>query len=528
MSSKEGKRLIKNSLMVLINNTVLMLGTWFISIWVARQLGPSNYGIYNLVLWVTGTFVWILGMGLIHATTKFIAEFKGKDEDKNCLPLILFIMKIEVVLSIPITILLLFFRSSISNFFFTPNESIYFLLAFIGIVPGILTAIFSATIEGIQKFEYFTISNLIITPLSFASKAYVLYTGKGIPGLMMVMLIFSFVNVAFYFCVLRREGMFKGRGTPLSKEVKGRISRYNRSVLLILMCDKVVWDKSENFFLGRYSSSVELGYYNLGYNLARKFVTILPLTFWKVLFPAMSGYFGSGDSRKMKKVFNLSTRYLAFFTFPIGAAGAILSFELIKYLYGYEFLGAQRVLQIIFIVSAITSLSQPGSAILYGYEKQQFIFKYGSILAVLNIVINFFLIRSFGALGAAFSYATISLMGSIGGLIYTCRTMKLNYPFVPLFKILFSTIIMSMVMVLTIEKDASVLGLAMSVSAGFITYLACSVSLGSFYPEDIALLNSAKAAFPGKSKLLIDLFISILSQLKNQNFQEEVNRSEFK
>ncbi len=526
MSSQEGSRLIKNSVMVLLNNTVLMLGAWVISIWVARQLGPSNYGIFSLILWVTSTFVWILGMGLIHAMTKFIAEFKGRDETKNCLPLILFVIKVELAISIPLTAILLFFRTSIASFFFSPNESVFFLLAFIGIVPGLLTAIFSATIEGLQKFEYFTISNIVITPLAFAAKAFVLYTGRGLPGLMTVMLIFSFINTIFYFFVLRHEGVFKGGIAPLSKEIKTRIHKYNRSILLISLCDKVVWDKSENFFLGRYSSSIELGFYNLGFNLARKFVTILPNTFWKILFPAMSNYSGSKNNKKMKKLFHLSTRYLAFVSFPIGAAGAILSFEIIKYLYGIEYLGAQRVLQIIFVVSAICSLSQPGSAVLYGYEKQSFIYKYGAVLAVINIAMNFWLIRPYGAIGAALSYGTIAFLGTTGGLIYTCRSMKLHYPFVPLFKILFSTIIMSIVMILTLEKDASVLGFIASASAGLITYLACSFSLGSFYPEDIEILKSTRVALPGRTKIVVDILIDLIARVKNSNSIEDVEKSD--
>jgi len=32
-----------------------------ISVWVARQLGVENYGIFTLVLWFTGIFSWAIG-----------------------------------------------------------------------------------------------------------------------------------------------------------------------------------------------------------------------------------------------------------------------------------------------------------------------------------------------------------------------------------------------------------------------------------------------------------------------------------
>jgi O-antigen/teichoic acid export membrane protein len=371
-----GSRLIKNSVLNLFNTFFNLATTWIISIWVARQLGPDNYGIFNLVLWVTSTFTWIIGMGFIHATTKFIAECNGKGESRQCVPVVFFVLKIELVLSLIVTVICCFFKTKISSFFFTPHQSFYFLLAFIGLMPGIVTAIFSATIEGIQKFEYFTFAGLIISPLSFAAKVAVLIMGKGINGLLVVMLVFSFINALFYFFVLRHEGVdLLRQNHHLGRELKRRILKYNASVIAILICDKIVWDKSENFFLGRFCKATEIGFYNLGFNVAQKLMAVLPQTFWKVLFPAMSHFFGAGDDKKTRRLFFLTTRYLAFFSFPVGVGGAILSFPLIKYMYGTEFVNAQHALQIIFISSIISSLANPAAAILYGYEKQGFIYK---------------------------------------------------------------------------------------------------------------------------------------------------------
>ena len=84
----QGSKLIKNSVLILFNTFFMMMTSWIISIWVARQLGPSNYGIFNLVLWITGTMTWVLGMGLIHAVTKFIGEYNGRGETKKLRPII--------------------------------------------------------------------------------------------------------------------------------------------------------------------------------------------------------------------------------------------------------------------------------------------------------------------------------------------------------------------------------------------------------------------------------------------------------
>jgi O-antigen/teichoic acid export membrane protein len=521
MRNGQGSRLIKNTLVTLFNTFFLMATSWIISIWVARQLGPANYGIFNLVLWLIGTISWAVGMGFIHAITKFVAEFSGKNETHCLRPIIMYVLKIEVSVSLASTALLIFLSTPIADFFFSPRESFYFFLAALGLFPGVLTAIFSATIEGIQKFEYFAWANLILSPLSLACKVAVLLMGKGIPGLLVVMLVFSFINAVFYLIVLKREGVFKSGSARLAAEIRQRINKYNRSIIAILICDKIVWDKSENFFLGRLCTATQIGYYNLAYNLVQRFTSVLPATFWRVLFPAMSSYFGSGDRDKMKRLFYLATRYLAFIAFPLGTAGMILAYPLIRYLYGHDYMGAQRALQILFIASIFSSLSNPASAILYGFEKQSFIYKYGAALAVFNITLDFFLIKSYGATGAAICYGITTIFASIGGLVYTCRSMRLQYPFTSVFKIAFSTIIMGIVMELVILHGHDLPGFIVALFSGGAVYLICSFVLGTFEEEDYVLLQSAKKAFPGRTKSFIDGIVGFIAQFKNGGMDHE-------
>lgn len=518
MTSSSGSRVIKNSLYSLFNSIFMMVTSWIISIWVARQLGPERYGIFSLVLWLIGSITWIIGMGFIHAITKFISEFHGKGDTRSFTPLIVYVMKIEVVITICTTTLLILFKSSIADYFFTPNESHLFLIAALGLIPGIITALFSAAIEGIQEFKYFTYSNLIISPLSFIAKALILFMGKGPAGLLTVMVVFSFVNCLFYFIVLRKEGFFASsdNGIRLSSTIKEKILQYNKSVISILLCDKIVWDKSENFFLGRLCSSHEIGFYNLGFNVAQRCMSFLPSTLWRVLFPAMSSYFGSDSKEKMKRLFFLSTRYMAFFTFPIGIAGIILSYYIIHYLYGHEYINAQNVLQIIFASSILSTLSNPASAVLYGFNKQAFIFKFGAILSLFNILLDFFLIKNFGAIGAAFCYGITTAIASVGGLYYTCKTMHLSYPLVSVSKIFFATIIMAIAMEIIIIQNNELSGFILSIFVGCFVYIISSLVLGTFEEEDYDLLTTIEHMSPGKFKYIVASIRNILGNFKNR------------
>lgn len=511
-----GKSLIGNTVHCVVNRLLTDIVGWAISIWIARQLGPADYGIFTLTLWATGLASWLVGMGLTQAITKFIAEHAGRREHDKQGAIVRFVLRIELVLSLVATAVLAFLSTPIADFFFSPSESILFFLAFLGLAPGVLTAVFSSTIEGIQKFEYFTWHNVIVTPFSFAAKIGVILLGHGVTGLLAVMLAFSFINALFYFFVLRKEGIaFWRTGKPLGVKLKARIRRYNASVLAIILTDKVIWDRSENFFLGRLCDAATVGFYNLGFNIVQRFSSFWPSIFWRVLFPAMSNYSGSGDRVKMKRVFYVTTRYLAFIAFPVGIGGAILGYQLIHFLYGHDFIGAQRPLQIMFLASIVTATCNPGAAVLYGYERQGFIFKLGAVMAAVNIVLDILLIKPFGAVGAAVCFAATTAVGSIIGTVYTCRVMSLRFPLMSIAKVLFASIIMGIGMELIILQNHELPGFVLAIMVGSVIYLVTALVLGTFEQEDYTLLQSARSAFPGKSKVVADWLVGLVAQFKS-------------
>jgi O-antigen/teichoic acid export membrane protein len=77
---------------------------------------------------------------------------------------------------------------------------------------------------------------------------------------------------------------------------------------------------------------------------------------------------------------------------------------------------------------AITSIGVVGSPLLVGTEKQSFIAKYGTFVAVLNIAMDLLLIPRHGALGAAIANCTAQIVGVLGGTIYTIRYAGANFP----------------------------------------------------------------------------------------------------
>lgn len=515
-SHRHSDRLIKNSIISFFNNGAFLVLGFVVSILTARLLGPEKYGIYNIILWFMAVVSTVVGMGLNFAITKFVSEHQGKSELETAGAIVRFVLWIEGTLALITTVVLVLFRVGIADYFFNPDYAQAFAVCIVGLVPGILTAAYSSAIEGIQKFHYFLYFSLVVTPLSLATKVVVLLNGGGLMGLLWTNLAFSIVNTLFYRWVLHREGLPVGFfGGPPNADTRSRLMRYNCSIMAIMFNDKIVHDKSENFFLAKFCPAYQAGLFNMAYGLSNKFTALIQNSFWKVLFPFMSERAGAEDHGRLHRAFFLSTRYLAFFSFPIAAGGIVLSWPLIKYALGPDYLPAQRTLQVFFVCSAIAQLATPQASVLYALNKQNFIVKYGFALALANLLLDYLVIPTYGALGAATVNGFIRITAFVGGMIYTMRITEVKLPTRSLFKILYSSILMAVLMQVVIKVNNELIGFVISIPIGLVVYLGSSMFIGTFHSEDVRVLLKVTSVFPERWRSLMLALLRSVSESKS-------------
>ncbi|MFH1760685.1 MAG: flippase [bacterium] len=513
---KASQRVIKNIFFSLYNKCFGFILVFFTSVYVARTLGPEKLGIYSYVLWFVSIITTILGMGLMTALAKYISEFEGEKRRDLIEGIIAYVLRVEIVLSCIVSIPLFVFRNFIADLSFTPKEGIYFGIVFLGILPGMVSSVLCASVQGLQQFKYFTYFSLIISPLGVAAKILSLYLGFGIFGLLVIQFGFSLINVLFYLVVLQKRGIrVRIHGAAIDKKIKKRITKFNLTTFGIVLFDFIIWDKSETFFLGRFCRSDQIAFYSLPFNIVKRFMYILPQIFWEVLLPAMSDFHGKRDNYRLKRTYYLACRYIAFASWPVGVAGIVLAFPFLKYVYGTEFVGAENVLQILFLAAIIVSLDSPSGALLFAAERQAIIIKISTLLAIMNIIMDLILIPKFGAIGAAICNATVQILGSIIGLIYVYRVFGIVYPIKSVSKIVFSSVFMGVVMFVVFKAEPTLLGFFVSIITGIFIYLVSCVVMGSFEEEDLEILNRGLDVLPASAAGFLRLPIDYLAKQKD-------------
>ncbi|MEO6095547.1 MAG: oligosaccharide flippase family protein [Fibrobacteria bacterium] len=452
------RKVARNIVHFLCSNAVSFVLGMAASIVMARSLGPNDLGIFHQVSWFAGTISVIISLGFITSITKFTAQFRAEGRSGDVLSAVRFIFYIELGIAVVTTIGLLPFSAAIADHYFSRDQKWIFMLAFMAITPGIQTAIFSATLEGAQVFRYQTVHSLTVTPAALLLKVYVMMNDWGLASLFWINLIFSVVNLGFFYFAARREGLLRGwfKFAPSDGKWKQEILGYNKSSIGIHFVDLVVWSRSENYFLGRYCLAPQIAYYNLAQNLIVKLTGTLPNLMWRILLPLSAEHHGRNETEKMKKTYHHALRYSAFFVFPTVAICFLAAYELIVIFYGHAYSETKDCFQILCGGALLSSLAQPGSAVIYASNRQHFILKYGAVLAVLNIALCFWLVPLYGARGAAFCYSSTTSLGVIGGFIYTSRKMDLAIPWSSWLKCGGATAVMSLIMsaLLRIESPA--------------------------------------------------------------------------
>ena len=197
--------------------------------------------------------------------------------------------------------------------------------------------------------------------------------------------------------------------------------------------------------VGALGTMEAVGFFTTGNKVVSLVMTIITAV-TSTIIPRMSYLVGNGKEEEaaflQKKTINL----LNYMSLPMIAGLVILAKPIILVFSGEEFLPSVIVLQILsFLLIVIPWSSFLGLQILYPIRKE----KYGNyaviIGALVNLVLNFFLIPQYAYVGVAVSVVCAETVITLAHYIFAMKYMKLKlHDFIPI-KSVVSTLVMALV-----------------------------------------------------------------------------------
>jgi O-antigen/teichoic acid export membrane protein len=454
------------------------------SILVARGLGPDGAGIYNYLLWLLSLITTVSTLGLPNALTRYIAQYR--ETGRTQLARLVAGRVLRLGITVAFAAALIVSIAAVTHLQPLRVPDLYLLLVAAAIPWNVAVALLLGIFTGLQRFKTVLGLNLLVGPLSLGLILLSLWRDGGLAGLLWASLATNVLAAVVSGWILRGEIALSGR---LPADVGREIRSYVITLLGILFLDLVVWQKSEVFFLGWLSTPDQIAYYSIAYSLVSRVMVLLPGAISGVLLPRIAALHEGGAVYDVGRTYSKSTRYLAFLTLPIIAAGIALARPFVTILYGLEYGGMVPVFRVLLLTGGLAAIVAAGSSVLYGVGHQRIILRFGLIIALINVTLDILLIPRLGAIGAALANGTAQGIGVIAGTAYLVRRLKSPLPARSLLKTAAASIMAALVSVVLINRvTLSPIATLLVGGTIFVSfYLGALVATRNYDQEDIAL-----------------------------------------
>lgn len=370
-----------------------------ISVFIGRTLGPTGLGDINLINQIVTILMVFSVLGLDQVLIKNVAI--GLSEKNfifigNSVYSAVIISLFSSVFVVLITVLSSEYLSDL--FFESKDVYLSLLIMFLAILPQTLGRIYTSCINGYHKIWQSILFKEVLTPLLVGVGLLIYWVFNIEKTLFTIVLLYVFSKtITFLSSTIYWHRLFRIRN--IKKRMYDESILKNALPLLLVSSMAILSTSTDVIMLGWLEDSTEVGLYTVASRLA-----LLVLFFLQVSNATLSPKIASFYKQNKKKELQLLVQRVTMFLIILGIMFLLFFVVFGKFilnLWGVQFEEAFNVL-LILSIGQLINISTGCSGLLLimcGYGK---IHSYISIIfTILNIILNYFLIKMYGASGAA-------------------------------------------------------------------------------------------------------------------------------
>jgi len=386
----EGHRVPRNAIYLLSGKIIsTVLGVIFV-IYVAIQLGLTQFGIYTLGNYFAGLFVILGDLGLSNYTTREIARDKNNAQDilnrvfslRLVLSLLAFIIGINVLLFVDYGLF---------------TEQLTMIILFTHIFFRSFLSFLFHIFEGFEHMGFITIAEAFRRGIDLVIGIWVLSQGYGLTFLILGLVLSDLIILTFTWVLLYSSLPIRIRIVFSSIDWYDTLASAIPFGLLLAFLGVI--NSIDTTMLGKMRGEHEVGLYGAVIRIT-SVLTIIPLMTATAMFPATSRLYNTSID-KARLIFVKLIRLMTFLGMPIAFGTTLIGSSLIVFIYDATYLPAAIPLKIVIWSVGIVFLNLPMVMFLSSIEKQKQATVIIGISALSNILLNLVLIPQYGMIGAA-------------------------------------------------------------------------------------------------------------------------------
>lgn len=462
---------LRNGLWNSLSRIVLGAAQVFGSILIVRSLTSAEaYGVFSYYAWLAGILSTLGVLAFPNSLTKVASELRGANDDHEAQALMRWLFWVLLGINACLGLVIA------ARAWFVPAPVRYYLLI-VALVPlmNVLVRLFSSLLWGYEQYRPISVATSFAGIAQFVLIGVAYFAQWGVSGYLIAVVLSMNVFIPLLLLMSRgRQLIVSALSVPHwpNRATLVRYFDFFKPAALIIVFDAIVWQRSEVFFLERFSSVEQIGFYSLAFSVIAIFVG-LGFALINGYYPAISREYGAGNWVRIRQQVSQVMLLAVIYATPLLFGGWVTIERLTALLYGEKMLPMVDAARVLFfglvpaVVSGVLGLT------IGALSKVWLQVRIGVTLAVLNIVLDVVLIAwlQYGAVGAAVANTSTQLTYAVWLYVVVRELSGVSLPWRAIFVVLGIGFLTTFVLPwLILQWLPSVLGLFVAILVSALCY----------------------------------------------------------
>lgn len=470
------QRLLSNTLMAFISNTIAKVSGSILFIIIGRLIGPEEAGIFSLGI----TYYTILmALSTFGLHDLLVREVAPRREQSGRFVVNFLAMRLAISLFLYAG-LLIFLRLILP---YDEETKMVLLIISLTIFPEAIFSLLQALFVAYEQLAVPTLAAVVNSIIRLGFGAWLLYNGAGAVEVAWVLPISTTLSLLVFLPSL--PPLFRQIPQAVSMRLSWQFCRLQlrqTSGFVLLQLFQTLNFHLDTFIISLLLTSAAIGFYTASQTILFAFMMI-PVAVRMGLYPLMARY-QLEDQKKLRRLYHKSSQYLIIIGLPIAAGVTLLAQPIIFLVFGESFGPAVLALQIGIWMVPFSLLNVPNARMLLVHGKQSTASWIRGAAMLVSVSLNFLLIPRLGIYGSSIASVLAIIAFFVGLYIYVQRNL-LKDNILPLaIKPMIATVVMTLVV--WFLRDTFLL---LPIAAGALVYVGLIVLLRTFTAEDRSYLR---------------------------------------
>lgn len=403
----------------------------------ARNLTVAEYGAFYAVFSLLSLLFMFRDFGFGQAVIKFIPEFISRKTTKNIQPAVLMLFLFTFIISSLIFFITILFSDFLASHYLKFEGGLFFLILFSALF--IFTSLEASLANLFTAFQKHALYSLFQFSRQFLLAIFTLIFFFFWSGLLVplfayfttsLVVLLTFLIILFY----TQKEYFKRKWFVFETKLFRKLFFFGLPIIFVSIGGYIL-QFTDTIMITIFKTTTEVGIYNAALPISNLLLYI-GTALITVTMPLASELWAKKKLEAMRQGINLIYKY----SFLVILPGIFIVFAyssmILDLLFGAEFVPAYLALRILVIGSLFFLIAHVNFSIFSGIGMPHVVAKMTLAGAIVNILLNLFLVPLLGFLGAAITTAFCYMLMAVISAYHLRKQISLHIPFGYLLKCL--------------------------------------------------------------------------------------------